>query len=255
MISLAPTVAALLGIRAPAAGRGFPITEIIETIGKGQRLCLIILDSFGIASWNHHQALMPCFNALAREHQLTLKASSPPLTSVNFATMATGAPPAVHGVMSSRDTLKSETILQVMAHCSLRTAIVGREKASLRSFYTQPASFVGAFSGGSDAKVLDLARESMSIRRPDFLWFFFTDFDEASHRHGPCSAEASRVLARTDTLLGDLMNLLRRYHYAVLIGADHGQHDTADPDSLQKGIHDGKSVDDVIVPLVWKCSG
>jgi predicted AlkP superfamily pyrophosphatase or phosphodiesterase len=252
MSSLAPTISALLGIRAPASSQGHPLVEVVRTLDRGQRLCLIVVDSLGTALWNFHRTLMPCFSALAKTHCITLRAETPPLTSVNAATMMTGASPADHGVMNRKDKVNAETILHVMAQCSLSVALVGREKPSLRALFGQPSSFTAAYSKGPDARILECAAESMKVRRPDFLWVFFTDFDEISHTHGPYSEEAEEALAGTDSLLSELMGLLERYYYSTLIVADHGQHENPDHDAPLKGIHDGTTIDDFFVPLVWR---
>lgn len=65
-----------------------------------------------------------------------------------------------------------------------------------------------------------------ATRRPTFLTLYFSDVDNAAHRHGPESPEAEKAIRRVDQMLGRLLEglqrrgILDRVH--VIVVSDHG---------------------------------
>lgn len=65
-----------------------------------------------------------------------------------------------------------------------------------------------------------------AARRPTFLTLYFSDVDNAAHRHGPESPEAEKAIRGVDQMLGRLLEglqrrgILDRVH--VIVVSDHG---------------------------------
>lgn len=252
MSSIAPTLCAVLGIRLPAGCTSAPIEDIVTTMGKQQRICFVVIDSFGTNLWQHHKDVTPNFNTLAESHSLTILSDSPPYTPVNIATMATGKTFPFHKVRKREDAIKCETIVDVMSKCSLKTGTVAWEKSSLTHLISQSATFGNVATSNTDEEVFELATISLKEQKPDFLWIHLLDFDSISHKYGPESEESQNTIAYIDRHLGKFATLWDKYYYSALIMADHGQHKNPLPQSGMNGIHDGKEEGDFFVPLVWK---
>ena len=252
MSSLAPTVCSILGIRLPGGCTGLPVNEVVNGAGKQQRLCLVVIDTFGTYLWKLHHEVTPFLNGMAEGHSVLLQSDSPPYTPVNIATMATGAPFSRHGVRKSQDIVKDETILDVMAKCALKTAVIAREKSSLATLLSRKATLPLLDEGQSDEGLFRSAKACMKDLRPEFIWIHLLDLDNASHRYGPAGSESRDAIARIDSRIAGLSDFWDRYYYTALIVADHGQHANPLQGEALKGTHDGSDERDFPVPLIWR---
>lgn len=253
MRNLAPTVAALLGVRPPAGAEVGPISEIVAHLGPVQRLAMVVVDAFGLATWDYTRDLCPTVNALAAERWLTIHSVLPAITPVNFATMVTGASPRSHSIRARTERLELETLFHVLQQEGRPTAAVGRALSTVGILLTPFADSRGVAESNQDGEVLDLGLRILREDEPDYLLLQFLAVDSASHRYGPFSPENAQAAAETDTHLRVLMEQLAAQDYSLLLLADHGQH-TAPLDKRRAGhigIHDGSMEEDVEVPLIW----
>ena len=88
-------------------------------------------------------------------------------------------------------------------------------------------------------------------KKPEFVIVQYGDTDHVFHAHGPFSKEAGEACVRADAWLGKIVPWLRAAGYAVIIAADHGQHEVAKKDGKTAGTHGSASDLDSLVPLVW----
>lgn len=253
MRALAPTVAALLGVRPPAGAEVDPIPQVIAHLAPVKRLAMVVLDAFGIATWDYARDRCPTVNMLAADHWLTIHSVLPAVTPVNFATMVTGALPQAHGIRARTDRLELETLFDVLRAEERPTAAVGRALSTVGILLAPFADLRGVAESNKDEEVLDLGLEILREGEPDFFLLQFLDVDSASHRHGPFSSRSAQAVAETDARLRALVGQLTAQEYGLLLLADHGQH-TA-PFEEQRpghiGTHDGTVEEDVRVPLIW----
>ena len=254
MRTVAPTVSWLLGVRPPCQSSIPPLKEVIDAMGRQERLSLVVIDSLGEDLREAHHAQLPHLCTLAAHNRLVLEAESPPYTPVNCATMATGASFGQHRVRKRHDRLETETLYDVMAKCAMKGLIVAGKECTLSLLIPGAAVSVEKTMPHGDLDVLETAKRVIKERRPDFLWIYFTGFDEAAHHHGPESAEAGQALLRIDRALGELMALWGLFGYGALITADHGHHRSSDSAAEMKGVHDGSVETDLYVPLIWKAN-
>jgi predicted AlkP superfamily pyrophosphatase or phosphodiesterase len=73
--------------------------------------------------------------------------------------------------------------------------------------------------------------------------------DDTFHKYGPSSPKVVPMLRETDARLKRLVADLKPLGYAVIILADHGQHDNAGPGL--KGTHGTDVPEDCLVPCTW----
>ena len=102
---IAPTLAALLRLSAPATTSGRPLTSILrDTAAPPRAILLGVLDGMRVDYFDTYAADLPTLTRLRRDGAWFARARVnylPSLTSVGHATIATGADPQVHGVAAN----------------------------------------------------------------------------------------------------------------------------------------------------------
>jgi len=180
------------------------------------------------------------------------RAAMPTFTNVNNASIATGAPPSVHGIcgnyffdtrsgeevmMNSSQFLRADTIFAAAQRAGRKAAVV-TAKDKLRDILGAALAAAGgtAFSaekakGGppiySAEASLFVLRAGVGLAQSgaaDFLYLSTTDFIQ--HKHGPSEPDALDFYAAVDRELGNLIDS------GALVGltADHGMNAKQKPD-------------------------
>jgi len=249
MVSIAPTVGRLLNVRPPAQSAGVVVDEIIDDMGLHDRIAVVVLDAFGIATWKRYEGLTPNFNLIANQHLLHVRSVLPPKTPVNFATMVTGAPSDVHNIRDRAEPLNVETIFHVLSEASMKSAAVGRASSTAGILLSRFADYKGIAASNLDEEVLQLAVEIVRERSPEFIIMQLLDIDDAGHKFGLAGDEIRTAASDIDRHLGELLPYLAEGGYGLIVLADHGAHQVG-----EKATHDGSSEYDLVVPLAWRSS-
>jgi len=253
MRTLAPSAAALLEVRPLAGAEVGPIPEVVAHLEPVQRLAMVVIDAFGLATWDYARDRCPMVNALAADHLLIIHSVLPAVTPVNFTTMVTGASPRAHSIRARTDRLEVETLFDILRAEGRPTAAVGRALSTVGIPLAPFADVRGVAESNEDREVLDLGLKILRENEPDYLLLQFLAVDAASHRHGPFSPGNAQAVTETDARLRALIGQLAAREYTLLLLADHGQH-TASPEEQRPGhigTHDGTVEEDVRVPLIW----
>lgn len=102
---MAPTLAALLDVPMPGTSTGRPLRAIFKPgTGRPRLIVLAVLDGMRTDYFDRHASVLPTLTRLRRQGawfsnaEVTHLAS---ITSVGHATIATGAPPRVHGIIAN----------------------------------------------------------------------------------------------------------------------------------------------------------
>jgi predicted AlkP superfamily pyrophosphatase or phosphodiesterase len=77
----------------------------------------------------------------------------------------------------------------------------------------------------NDEEVFAGLMQIVEEKKPEFIVVQYGETDEVFHRHGPSSGEARAACGRADAWLARVVPWLRSRGYAIIITADHGQHD------------------------------
>ena len=247
MICIAPTVSKLLGVRAPAQSAGDVIEEVVHDMGKQEKVAVIVLDAFGVATWKRYQELTPNFNLLAHQHLLHIRSVLPSKTPVNFATIATGAPSHVHTIRDRSETLTVETMFHVISEASMKSAAAARAMSSVGILLSKFADYKCVAESNTDDELVKLGLEAIQEKSPEYLLMQMLDVDDIGHKAGLEGDEIKEAVSNVDRHLGDLLPHLAERGYGLMVLADHGAHQ-ADG----RATHDGSLEDDVIVPLAWR---
>ena len=241
---IAPTVAAALGLPAPAQATGrsleAPVTE---------HVLLLFLDGFGYIRYEEASGdgLIP--NLAKLGEPLVGLTVYPPSTSVATAALLTGAPPQVNGVdrRGIRKT-EAETLFDVTAAAGLRVEAVEGEALAfnLRNAEMRLSGDRDG-NGSTDDNVLANALSVLEEGMPDLLFVHFHGIDDAGHTYGPDTPEEAATIHEVDTAVGRLLEALPA-KTLIIIFADHGMHQVEEEGRL--GNHGHLIERDMFIPII-----
>ena len=243
IIDIAPTVAAALGLPAPAQATG----RVLEAPAASQAL-LLFLDGFGYVRVTEAREAGLIPNIAALPEPLLGLTEYPPSTRVGTAALLTGAPPQVNGVdgRSVRST-KVETLFDVAAANGLEVVAVEGEALAfnLRGAEAQLSGDRDG-NGSTDDNVLANAMAVLEAGMPDLFLVHFHGIDDAGHTYGPGTPEEEAVIREVDAAVGELLQSLPS-GTLVVIFADHGMHTVEEEGRL--GNHGNLVERDMFVPI------
>ncbi len=246
LAELLASAADLLGVR-EYLGRGAWLSAAAP---DARHVVVVLIDGLGALQLSDHQALVPTLASLPEAGPLA--APFPATTSTSLASLGTGLPPGMHGVVGSAFLLDDGTVLTPLSWGSDPNPIATQpeptvlercEAAGVRVTSIGPASHRtsgltrAALRGGSylgadsaqqriDAVASVLAR-SRSGERRTLTYVYWPDLDKAGHVHGVDSVAYRVELARVDGLVTGLATCVSG-DVALLVTADHGLVDVPD---------------------------
>jgi hypothetical protein len=240
---IAPTVAAVLGLPAPAQATG----QALKARAAHHAL-LLFLDGLGYVRYTQAQrdGLTP--NLAALGEPLLGLTTYPPVTNVSTASLLTGAPPQVHGAdrRGVRQT-EAETLFDVASAAGMRVVAVEGESLpfNLRNAELQLSGDRDG-NGSTDDNVLAHALAALEGGMPDLLYVHFHGIDDAGHTYGPSTPQESAVIQEVDAAVGQILAALPPDTFIVIF-ADHGMHRVEEEGEL--GNHGHLIEQDMFIPI------
>jgi predicted AlkP superfamily pyrophosphatase or phosphodiesterase len=245
---VAPSVCNVLDIRPPISASSVILPLFKKTMRKTNRLVVIVLDAFGVSTWNQSKDLTPTINQLGQVYNTVIRSVMKSITPVNFATMLTGASPKVHKITDRTMNLSHETIFDVMREEGLKSATASRALSSLGILISPFADEPGIADSNLDIDVVKIAISQFKAGY-NLIWVQLLDVDDAGHKYGPLSREGFEAVKRVDNNLKNILGTAYKYDYSVMVLADHGQHMVNE--NNYKGLHGTDMREDLEVPLLW----
>lgn len=250
MQSLAPTVAAILGVPAPKQAETPPIESVVKDLRGSKKVAVLGVDAFGAAVWSKMRDKTPYLNSLARKtNQAQLRSVMPSVTCVNFGCMITGGSQKTTGITTFDSKLACEDLCSVLRAHGKKSGGFGRKDYTGGRLLGRYADFAVP-DKKTDADVMAALMTIVEERKPEFIIVQYGKTDDVFHARGPFSQEAEEACAGADAWLGKLVPWLRARGYAIIITADHGQHEVT-RNGGTRGSHGTPSDLDCLVPLVW----
>jgi len=249
MTCVAPTVAATLGLRVPAGTTGEPVAQIVEDLAGTERLAVVAPDALGRHQLEHFAAEMPFLWSLWERRHVTLQSVMPSVTCVNFATMVSGCGLDCHGITSKDLDFLCETLFDVLEEAGEEGAGCGRPSYTGGQLLARVAQIDGAAALSDDAAVEEAFLRITREQAPRFIIGQIGGTDDHFHRFGATSPRVVPKLRETDCRLQRMVGALTDCGYSIIILADHGQHDTGNPE--KGGTHGTDSDEDRLVPCTW----
>lgn len=250
MRSIAPTITRIFNTRDTSSTECECIQEIVTSLDSIQQLVVVIIDSFGISTWQHSKHQTPTFNAIAEKHLISLKAVTPTITPVNFATMLTGAHPLNHQITDRTQSLRLETLFHVLRENDKTSATAARTRSTLGLLISPFADYPLLAESNTDQEVLEFAIQLLH-KQVNLLWIQFLDVDDTSHSFGPYSKENIKASGVIDSYLRTICETAYITNYGLIVAADHGHHNVSDKTGQHIGKHGTGMKEDTDVPVVW----
>lgn len=211
--------------------------------GSGDHLLLVLIDGLGFDTWVEDAIRFPFFSRVAGRGNVTsITSVFPSTTSASLTTLATGLPPAEHGLpewmvyleelddviaslpfkrwsQKSRDELlqhgidpsilfEGKTIFQRLEDAGTSTVALSHHSYA-QSAYSKVskkgARSVG-FLGLADL-VVKLARELRDAVQPTFFYVYWDNFDTLEHAFSPRTPETVAELGLLSCAFTDLLGL------------------------------------------------
>jgi len=240
---IAPTVAAVLGLPAPAQATG----RVLD-VPAARRVVLVLLDGFGYVRAREalSAGLIPHLASLGEP--LVGLTVYPPATRVATAALLTGALPSTSGV-EQRDIRQTEveTLFDVASRAGLEVVAVEGESLpfELRHAEVQLSGDRDG-NGSTDDNVLASALAVLDFSLPDLLYVHFHGIDDTGHTYGYGAPEEQIAIEGVDAAVGRLIEATAK-DTLVIVFADHGQHHVNEEGRL--GNHEFLIERDIFIPL------
>ena len=247
--TIAPTICRLLGVDPPDECESEAIQEIVLSLSSSPRICLIVIDAVGETTFNIHRNNASFLNSIADSHFLPIQAVMPPVTPVNFASMATGTAPMTHSIRNREESIFNDTLFDALRRGGRTSAVAAHEQSTLNMLLASKADSKTIAEHNTDSEIIKLTEEMLEQALYDFVWIQLLDMDHAQHTFGVRNPSAGKVLAKLDEKIRHLCELLEELEYGIIICSDHGQHDN---DDNSGGVHDGTSDDDSQAIVMWQ---
>ncbi len=253
MTAVAPTVCAIFDIAPPQSAGEPALSDVAELLQGSDRLAHIVIDAFGMATWKCHENVARPINRLAEVRRAELQSVLPAITPVNFSTIASGAAPEIHGVTSRDETLAVDTTFARLGDAGKTTAVCGRALSTAGMLLSDHSTYPTVAPDNSDKTVMDLFI-ARTRERVDYILVQLLDVDDAGHKGGPFDLLTHQAVGRTSFRLQNMITAAAENGYALMLHADHGQHDVEPEDGApegMKGTHSGSRQEDVRVPFIY----
>lgn len=207
-----------------------------EPAREARAVVVLILDGFGWELYSAARATLPNLNAFVGDKITTVVPST---TAAVLTSIATGAPPAEHGILGFRmrmdddifNTLRWHNDSGAPAPDPLRVQRIDpfmrrevpvitqaeHERTGFTEAHLRGTRFCGWTSLG---ELVDLVVREASAGAP-LVYAYYPKIDSAVHDAGLGSPELDTELARVDEAIGVLLHALAD-DVALLVTADHG---------------------------------
>ena len=221
-----------------------------ERLDAGERVLMIYIDGLGYDTFERavSDGAVPC---LAQLHCERAASVYPTITPVNYAAMVTGRPPAENGVTKRGiHAIEGETIFSY-ADSVGKTSYVSEGDTQILALPGAEMELSPDLngSGTGDDEIFDCAMDALGDY--DIVFVHFHSVDDASHANGPHSDEARAALETVDAWCAQLIGA---WDGAVIVTADHGQHEndgTGDPAYQDRsGTHGDFAASDIFIPFM-----
>ena len=250
LAELLPAAAHLLGVPGfPGAANGLA-GPLRDTLGTPAHIIVLLVDGLGAGQLTENSTHAPRLAAMAEIGPLA--APFPSTTCVSLTSLGTGLPPGMHGIVGTSFRLDDGSVLAPLSWGGDPNPIATQPESTVleraagagvlvttaapaahRSSGLTRAAMRGGEYPGADTLPARLAVTATAIgrarteHRTSLTYVYWPDLDKAAHVHGVASAAYRAELARVDSLVTGLLELVAD-DVALLVTADHGIIDIPD---------------------------
>ena len=239
----------------PLPQRGLQASDVPAT-REATRVIVIAID--GCRADRLREAHTPFLDRLRAEGTDYTRVSTvyPARTVTAFASMLTGAPPAVHGMRSNfvpRLGVRCESVFDVLRARGMSGVLVGIAHL-IDAFGVHDVRTVTAVTDNEDIDAALVARAQRVLveESPELLVLQLLHVDQTGHARGSYHDEYLRAIEATDRTIEGFVTWCADRGYldgtTLLITSDHGQ-------GIGIGGHGHMSPPEILVPCIWAGAG
>lgn len=230
--TVAPTVAAMMGIEKPAlSGEANPLLmNAFADAFKGETASrVLIYNPDAVALWIYMKYTERFYEALRRaDYTLPMLSVMPSVTPVCFASIYSGAMPAVHGIQKyEKPVLRCDTLYDAAIRSGIRPAIVGDPNCSMSKIFLERDMDYYVYDDPEDCVKKGL--ELIADKKNRLVSVYNGNYDAKMHRFGPESAEAIAELDQNISAFSRLYDAVkeewREKNSVAAFCPDHGCHE------------------------------
>jgi predicted AlkP superfamily pyrophosphatase or phosphodiesterase len=246
-----PTISKLIGIPPPAVSGSDCLHEVTRAAGrqgveKVARCLIYAPDAVGRQMYQNYRSL---FDGIL-EHApiiVPMRSATPPITSVCYSSMFTGAQPQVHGIQKKETpVLTCDTIFDALIRSGKKIAIVAVKGSSIDLIFRKRQ--MRYFSEPDDQDVTRRTIEVIKSDNFDFIIAYHSEYDDILHEMTPFCPEAIDALKHHLHAFSEFSKLMdvywQNYNRMIWFAPDHGAH--IDP-QRGKGTHGDNIPEDMQV--------
>lgn len=194
---------------------------------KADRVFMYNPDAIAQWVWEKYPQLLTEVKSVA-ELQVPFRTVMPSVTPVCFATMYTGAQPAIHGIRAYvKPVISIDTVFDALLRAGKKPAIVSTAGDSMSKIFLQRD--MDYFIYDNVAQVNAKAAELILADEHDYIAVYNGNYDSVMHKYGPESIEALAELRANAAAYATFDVLIRRHwkDHNTLMGfaMDHGCHE------------------------------
>jgi transcriptional regulator with XRE-family HTH domain len=223
-----------IGITPPkhAAEKNAELANYIDKVFDGEKADRVVMyNPDAVAQWVYEKYPDFMKETIAKtEKPIYLSTVMPSVTPVCFATMYTGAQPAVHGIRKyEKPVLTIETIFDTLLAAGKKVAIITYRTCSISKIFLERKMDYYHFDEGGIAEVNAKAMELILRDEYDFIVIYNGNYDSTMHKNGPESPKSLAELRQNDHTFAMISTLIENNwkHHNTLVGfaMDHGCHE------------------------------
>ena len=230
--TICASLAYAIGIDPPAcaAPRHPDLSDFIDRFFDGEKADRIVMfNPDAIAQWVYEKYFDLCHELKENtDIAVPLATVVPPVTPVCYATMYTGAQPAVHGIqVYEKPVLTIDTFFDALIRAGKKPAIIAGPQTSMGNIYLDRD--MDYYRLKTTDEVNACASELILRDEYDFIAVYNPNYDAMMHKTGPESIASLSELRCNVHTFGVISHLIRRNwkHHNTLLGfaMDHGCHE------------------------------
>ena len=227
---IASTIAKMTGIAPPAQAEPDIdwLTKLCRDRAAGDidRVFMYHSDAIPMYIYQEHTHLFaPIFPYV--QIAIPFLSSVMSVTPAAFASMYTGAPPAVHGIREYvRPRLETDTLYDAMARHGKKSAIIAMPDSSFLHIFS--GRDIPCFVVKNVEEALKISHKLIDEDQFDLISCHVFEYDDNAHAYGPRSQQALDAVAREADVFNKIGARIKEKwtDHAVFLGygPDHGQH-------------------------------
>ena len=227
LTTLCASLCACMGVQAPEHAEAANEKFVADITGGKTVDKIVMYNPDAVGTWiveKYAEKFVPV--RAAAPYELQMRTVFPPKTPVCFASMYTGAQPAVHGIQRYvKPVVKLDSLFDALIRQGKKPAIVAVKNSSLDKIFREREG-MDYYITPYDKEAVDKGIELISGKEYDFILIYNQEYDDSIHFTHPTSRRARRALDHYAQSFKRIAEAVEASGERTLLGyaPDHGVH-------------------------------